>query len=58
MRVQTITLSYPDDAHIECIIAPRVWHLKEFCLELGITWERKVVDHLDQPDPLPDEPLT
>lgn len=44
MRVQTITLSYPDDAHIECIIAPRVWHLKEFCLEMGITWNRVVLD--------------
>ena len=41
---QIITLTYPDDAHFECVIAPLVRRLKEDLLALGIKWERTVVN--------------
>jgi hypothetical protein len=51
MTKQVITLTYPDDAHIECLIAPEVRQLKEAMQRLGIGWDRKVThqgsDHSD-----------
>jgi hypothetical protein len=44
MRVQTIQLFYPDDAHLECVIAPEVKALKDFCAKLGIDWKRSVLN--------------
>lgn len=42
MTIQVITLTYPDDAHVECVIAPEVRQLKEAMQRLGIEWDRKV----------------
>ena len=50
MRIQTITLSYPSDAHMECIIAEEVVKLKHFCVKVGIDWERKVAEVIDPED--------
>jgi hypothetical protein len=46
VRIQTITLTYEDDVHLECIIAPQVAVLKQFCEDLGINWQRQVLDDL------------